>query len=94
MGGRDPLFRTRPGSVIRQGDWKLHVYYEDNGWELYDLKEDVGETNNLAAKHPEKAQALYQQLQSWLEKTKAPVPKTPNPDYDAAYEKALLTSTK
>ena len=30
---RDSLFRTRPGSVIRKGDWKLHYYFEDNGVE-------------------------------------------------------------
>ena len=26
---RDSLFRTRPGSVVRDGDWKLHEYFED-----------------------------------------------------------------
>ena len=31
---RDSLFRTRPGSVIRKGDWKLHYYFEDKGIEL------------------------------------------------------------
>ena len=24
---RDPLFRTRPGSVVRLGNWKLHYYF-------------------------------------------------------------------
>ena len=32
---RDPRFRTRPGSVVRYGDWKLHEYFEDGGLELY-----------------------------------------------------------
>ncbi|RLD95732.1 MAG: aryl-sulfate sulfohydrolase, partial [Bacteroidetes bacterium] len=41
--GRDPLFRTRPGSVIIEGNWKLHYYYEDGGIELYDLNSDPGE---------------------------------------------------
>ena len=30
--GRDPVFRTRPVSVIRKGDWKLHLYHEE--WQL------------------------------------------------------------
>jgi arylsulfatase A-like enzyme len=93
-GGYDPLFRTRPGSVIRQGDWKLHIYYEDNKIELYNLKEDIGETQNLAKKYPEKANALQQQLQSWLDKIQAPIPKIPNPDYDASYEKEKIILIK
>jgi hypothetical protein len=39
---RDPLFRSRPCSIIRAGDWKLHHYFEDNGVELYNLRTDVG----------------------------------------------------
>lgn len=31
-GGRDPLFRTRPGSVVRQGAWKLHEYLKMAPW--------------------------------------------------------------
>ena len=27
---RDSLFRTRPGSAIRYGDWKLHYFFENN----------------------------------------------------------------
>lgn len=87
-GGRDPLFRTRPGSVIRQGDWKLHLYYEDNTAELYHLKEDVGESRNMTNAYPEKAEALKQLLQDWLEETQAPVPKEKNPEYDAHYEQS------
>ena len=51
--GRDPLFRTRPGSVIRSGKWKLHEYFEDGGIELYDLESDPGERNNLVDAHPD-----------------------------------------
>ena len=39
---RDPLFRTRPGSAVRSGDWKLHEYFEDSAVELYNLAEDPG----------------------------------------------------
>ena len=56
--GRDSLFRTRPGSIIINGDWKLHQYFEDGGLELYNLKEDLGERNNLAQTNPEKTEEL------------------------------------
>ena len=41
---RDRLFRTRPCSVIRDGEWKLHHFYEDDAVELYNLRTDVGES--------------------------------------------------
>jgi arylsulfatase A-like enzyme len=78
---RDALFRTRPGSVVRKGDWKLHQYFEDGGLELYNLKEDIGEQNNLASSNPEKTQELLGILEEWREATGAPVPDQLNPDY-------------
>lgn len=58
----DRAFRTRPGEAIRKGDWKLHHYFEDNSLQLYNLKEDVGETNNLADKLPQKTKELLKLL--------------------------------
>ncbi|MEX0362394.1 MAG: sulfatase-like hydrolase/transferase, partial [Allomuricauda sp.] len=79
---RDPLFRTRPGSVIRDGDWKLHYYFEDQGMELFNLKEDIGEQRNIVLEYPEKAEELLEQLRLWWESTDAPIPSTLNPDYE------------
>jgi hypothetical protein len=31
--GRDATFRTRPVTVIRQGDWKLHLFHEEWLWD-------------------------------------------------------------
>jgi arylsulfatase A-like enzyme len=81
--GRDPLFRTRPGSVVMQGDWKLHYYFEDNAMELYNLRDDVGERNNLSTSHPVKAKELLGLLKDWWNTTGAPIPKVPNQDYDS-----------
>jgi arylsulfatase A-like enzyme len=78
---RDMLFRTRPGSVIRLGDWKFHEYFEDEGFELYNLKEDVGEKTNLMNKHPEMAKKLHNMLIEWRKKVNAPVPNILNPEY-------------
>lgn len=89
-GNRDPLFRTRPGSAVRLGQWKLHEYFEDGGLELYNLETDLGETTNLAAGHPEKVKQLHDLLKQWRKKTNAPVPTQPNPKYDAAFEKKQI----
>jgi len=78
---RDSLFRTRPGSVIRFGKWKLHHYFEDNGLELYNLEKDISEANNLAKKNPEKVKELIEILDKWRDKTNAPIPTNLNPNY-------------
>ena len=79
---RDPLFRTRPGSVIRLGEWKLHYYFEDNGVELYNLTTDIEEKNNLAVERPNKTNELLQHLKKWWKETNAPIPVTLNPEYE------------
>lgn len=87
---RDPLFRSRPCSIIRNGKWKLHEYYEDGGLELYDLESDPGEAKNLAKSNPEKAKQLHERLVAWREATGAPVPTEPNPNYDAQAESQAI----
>ncbi|MFT4642027.1 MAG: arylsulfatase A-like enzyme [Verrucomicrobiales bacterium] len=71
---RDPLFRSRPCSVIRLGDWKLHHYFEDDALELYHLRDDVSETKNLVDAHPDKTQDLLKRLQAWRTSINAPIP--------------------
>ncbi|MFT5999252.1 MAG: arylsulfatase A-like enzyme [Neolewinella sp.] len=78
---RDPLFRTRPGSVVRQGDWKLHYYFEDEKVELFNLTTDIGEVDNLAERQPEKAAEMLGLLHNWWEQTEAPIPSEPNPEF-------------
>lgn len=85
-GGRDPLFRTRPGSVIREGEWKLHYYYEDGGVELYKLSEDPGERNNLADINTKKSDELLSLLKAWLKGENVPVEFEKNPEFDPGYE--------
>lgn len=78
---RDSLFRTRPGSVIRYGEWKLHYYFENDEVELYNLAQDIGERNNLALKEPEKKEEMMNYLKKWWNETKAPIPRKLNPEY-------------
>lgn len=78
---RDPLFRTRPGSAMRQGKWKMHEYFEDGELELYNLELDPGESHNLVDEKPRKAKQLHRLLKQWRDKTNAPVPAELNPQY-------------
>ncbi|MHC5137661.1 MAG: sulfatase, partial [Planctomycetota bacterium] len=68
-----------PASAVRDGHWKLIKWYEDDRLELYNLKEDIGETNNHADKNPELTQRLLNQLNKWLQETDAKFP-SPNPN--------------
>jgi uncharacterized sulfatase len=72
--------RMTPASAIRAGDWKLIHYYEDNRMELFNLKTDPAETNNLAATQPAKAKALREKLDAWRKETDANTP-IKNPDW-------------
>ena len=87
-------FRTRPVSVIRKGDWKLHLFHEEwqldggraklsenHAVELYNLKEDIGEQNNLANANPAKRNELLDELLAWQKSVKASMPGEPNPKY-------------
>ena len=54
-----------PRGAVRVGDWKLIESYETGDVELYDLAADLGEANDLAATHPERAAAMRARLAAW-----------------------------
>ena len=72
-----------PASAVRDGDFKLIEWFEDNHVELYNLKDDFGEQHDLAKQMPEKAAVLLAELRAWRESVGAKLPK-PNPNYHAA----------
>lgn len=76
----DP-FRTRPTSTVRSGDFKLHQFYEDGHIELYNIKNDIGESNDLSKKDPAKAKELLAKLEAWKKAVNAKVPTQLNPEY-------------
>jgi len=78
---RDAKFRTRPGTVLRKGKWKLHEYFEDGALLLFDLENDPGETKNLAQEKPKKLKVLKNDMYAWREQTQSPVPTRRNPKY-------------
>ena len=61
----------KPGAAIRQGDWKLVEHYESNKIELFNLKDDVGESKNLNLIYPEKTESLLKRLHELQKKTNA-----------------------
>lgn len=77
-------FRTRPTSTIRSGDFKLHQFYEDGHIELYNIREDIGETKDISKSNPAKTKELKDKLEAWKTKTNAPVPTKLNPDFRPA----------
>ena len=65
--GHDILFFEHEfGRSVIQGDWKL-VEFSDRKqkWELYNLKKDATESNNLADKNPQKAEELRTKWVKW-----------------------------
>lgn len=74
LGAGKEFWRTTPVTLVQQGDWKLLEFLEDGHLELYNLKEDISESKNLAAVQPEKAKALHDRLVAWRESIHAPMP--------------------
>ena len=70
-----------PYGAIREGDFRLVEFYEDNHVELYNLKDDIGETKDLATTLADKTAALRQKLHDWRQRVDAQMP-TQNPNYD------------
>lgn len=64
-----------PSSIIRKGKWKLIYYWEDESVELYDLEQDLGEQNNLAAQFSAEVSQLKTTLLEELDHLKANRPK-------------------
>lgn len=67
-------WRTTPVSIVRSGPWKLLKFYEEDRLELYNLEDDIGETQNLARQKPARRDTLVRRLNEWLETTAAPIP--------------------
>ena len=65
-----------PSSIIREGDWKLIHYWENDNEELYNLSTDFGEQNNIIEANTEIAEKLSKKLLGWLTEVGAHYPKS------------------
>lgn len=74
-------WRAIPSSVIRKGDWKLIQDFEDGSLQLFNLKDDISESNNLAKFRPEKRDELLRDLKQWQKETNALIPTERNTEY-------------
>jgi len=82
-----PATGNFPAVSVRQGDWKLIRFFCDqtnqtDRLELYNLKQDLGETRNLAEVEPETTRQLNGLLDQFLQRTGAVTPQ-PNPKWEA-----------
>jgi len=75
-----------PYSAVRLGDWKLIENFETNTFELYNLKEDIFEANNVVAQNSEIAENLKVKLKNWRKEVDAQYP-SPNKNYKKAKER-------
>lgn len=77
--------KTPPAVTVTAGDWKLLRFFHEgeNGahvHELYNLREDIGEQDDIASQHPEQVERLSGMIDDFLTRTGALTPK-PNPGY-------------
>jgi len=61
-------------SVIRKGDYKLLQFYSNPRTELYDLRNDPGEKNDISKSMPDKTAELMDLLQKWKKSVDAEQP--------------------
>ena len=78
----------KPSSAIRKGDWKLLELLEDGSQELYNLRADSGEFNNVINENPGIAKELYLELNYWRKHLNVQMPEK-NPDYDLSIPSGL-----
>jgi arylsulfatase A-like enzyme len=71
---------NRPGAAIRRGDYKLIEFYDPPGVEMYNLKKDIGESQNLVDAEPATAAELKDALHAWQKSVGAKMME-PNPDF-------------
>ena len=63
-----------PAGAIREGDWKLIEWFENDRLELYNLRDDPGEHQDLATHEPARARAMQARLAAWRKDVGAVMP--------------------
>jgi len=60
-----------PGAAVRMGDWKLIERLEDGRVHLYNLKQDIGESKDLASEQPRRVNRMRKKLHAWYKQVDA-----------------------
>ncbi|HTL28864.1 MAG TPA: sulfatase [Tepidisphaeraceae bacterium] len=74
LGAGENSWRTTPAGAIRIGDFKLIEFFEDGKLELYNLKDDIGQTHDLSKELPDVTKKLHDKLVAWRQETGAKMP--------------------
>ncbi len=80
----------RPSGAVRARDWKLIEYFETMLVELYNLKDDPGETTDLSKKRPDKVAELRKNLHGWRRDIGAKMPDLDLTHPDNANPRAVI----
>ncbi|MCK0132984.1 sulfatase [Arenibacter sp. S6351L] len=80
-------------SSTRVGDWKFIYYYKDGTMELFNIKEDIGETKNLVKEQPAKARELAKILSNYLRKVEAQIPSQKDTGEQIAFPDEVLNTS-
>ncbi|NSW95383.1 MAG: sulfatase [Bacteroidales bacterium] len=72
---------VEPGSAIRLGRYKLIDSFEKEALELYDIENDISETNDISSAEPEKTKELFKLLDDWRKSNNAKM-MMPNKNYN------------
>ncbi|NME68058.1 sulfatase [Flammeovirga aprica JL-4] len=81
-----------PSGAIRMGDYKLVERFDDMSVELYNLKDDLGETKDISKENPELTAKMKEKLHKWRKETDAVMP-TMNTNYDSSKDRNLIKRT-
>ncbi|MEI7731927.1 MAG: sulfatase [Verrucomicrobiota bacterium] len=79
---------SRPSGAVREGDWMLVEYYDSSSTELYNLAQDVAETQDLAAQNSARVTSMQSALAAWRKGVNAQE-NSPNPNVDIGKYRAL-----
>ena len=82
-----------PSGCVRDGDWKLIEWYEDNRAELFNIHDDISEKADLASQMHDRVKELTAKLHTWRESVGGIMPK-PNPDWKPGQEAAKKKGKK
>jgi arylsulfatase A len=66
--------KGRPAGAMRLGDWKLIENYETKALELYNLKDDLSESKDLAKKDPKRLKSMSERWTNWKKEIQANMP--------------------
>ncbi len=76
---------SKPSGAVRSGEYKLIEFFEDSSLELYNIKTDPSECNNLVDARPQLRDSLSRKLHLWRAEVNASMP-SPNPAFDPDYK--------